>query len=209
MMEIRRFESDLLSSNMYLIVEGNHGIVIDPCRDTAPAAGLVIDYILLTHEHYDHISGVLAWKEATGAMVLCSQACGENIQSPRRNLASTFTVFCELQTWVKLDKLPDADSQFSCHADETFEDETVLTWRGHAFKLFALPGHSLGSIGIILDDRYFFSGDTLIEGVQIALRLPGGSKTRWNTIGAPRLAKLPEGLIVHPGHFDSFIYKRK
>ena len=134
MMEIRRFESDLLSSNMYLIVEGDHGIVIDPCRDTAPAEGLVIDYILLTHEHYDHISGVPAWKEATRAKVLCSQACGENIQSPRRNLASTFKVFCELQDWVKLDRLPDADPQFSCHADETFEDETVLTWRGHAFR---------------------------------------------------------------------------
>ena len=209
MMEIKRFESDLLSSNMYLIVEGDHGIVIDPCRNIAPSEGLVIDYILLTHEHYDHISGVLAWKEATGATVLCSQACGDNVQSPRRNLSSTFEAFCELQTWVKLDRLPDADLQFSYHADETFEDEMVLTWRGHTFKLFALPGHSLGSIGIVLDDRYFFSGDTLIEGVQIALRLPGGSKARWNAIGAPRLAELPEGLIVCPGHFDSFIYKRK
>ena len=57
-MEIRRFESDLLSSNMYLIVEGDHGIVIDPCRDTAPAEGLVIDYILLTLRSHLRCAGV-------------------------------------------------------------------------------------------------------------------------------------------------------
>ena len=36
MMEIRRYESDLLVSNMYLIVEENAAIVIDPYRDVSP-----------------------------------------------------------------------------------------------------------------------------------------------------------------------------
>ncbi len=206
-MEIRRYVSDLLSSNMYLIVEGDAAIVIDPFRDTTPGAGLTVEKILLTHEHYDHISGVNEWKKATGAPVLCSKACAENIQNPRKNLASTFEVFCELQTWVKLDKLPDTDAQYVCQADETFENEKVLTWRGHSFMLFEMPGHSLGSIGILLDGQAFFSGDSLIEDCEIALRLPGGSRAKWNAVGAPRLAAIPKGIMVYPGHFQEFSFE--
>ena len=64
MIEIKRYVSGLLSSNMYVISEAGHAIVIDPFEDTTPSEGLTVDCILLTHEHYDHISGVNIWKKA-------------------------------------------------------------------------------------------------------------------------------------------------
>ena len=207
-MEIRRYVSGLLQSNMYLLREGDHAIVIDPFEDTSPADGLQTDCILLTHEHYDHISGVNAWKAVTGAPVLCSSVCAENIQSPRKNLAGLFQVFCELQTWIRLDEIPLTDPKYACAADETFDDERTLFWRGHELRLFALPGHSQGSIGILLDNEHFFSGDSLMEHYEIELRIPGGSRKQWEETGAPRLARLPDGLTVHPGHFEEFIYVR-
>ena len=206
-MEIKRYVSGLLQSNMYLIREGDRAIVIDPFEDTSPADGLQVDYILLTHEHYDHISGVNAWKAATGATVLCSAACGENIQSPRKNLAGLFPVFCELQTWIALTELPETDPTYACTADETFDDERTLSWRGHEIRLFALPGHSMGSIGIMLDDTDFFSGDSLIENNDIELRIPGGSKKKWQEIGCKRIEAIPAGTRVWPGHFKEFILK--
>lgn len=207
-MNIQRYESPLLSSNMYIIVEGNHAVVIDPFQELEPANNLIIDKIILTHEHYDHISGVNVWKEKAKAPVLCSKICGINIQSSRKNMSRLFEVFCELQTWVVVDKIPETDENYTCYADETFENELDFEWQGHIFHLFELPGHSLGSIGVILDGKYFFSGDSLIEGQEIELRLPGGSKTKWETIGAPRLALLPEGIKVFPGHFEEFIYTK-
>ena len=208
-MEIRRYESDLLSSNMYLIVEDKHAIVIDPFRDISPAAGLTIDFILLTHEHYDHISGVNLWKEKTSAPVLCSTACAENITNPKKNLASIFRAFCELQTWIKLDKIPSADVKYFCCADITFSDEKQTEWYGHKFDLFEIPGHSRGSIGILVDNRYFFSGDSLMQDLEIELRLPGGSKRLWEQIGKNRIAQLPDPIRVYPGHFAPFDYSRK
>lgn len=209
MIEIRRYESDLLSSNMYVVIEGKHAIVIDPFRDTTPAEGLIVDRILLTHEHYDHISGVNLWKTVTGAPVLCSKACADNIRSPRMSLANHFTEFCELQTWMELDAIPETDPTYSCEADVCFEDETRFEWMGHTWQLFELPGHSSGSIGIILDLQYFFPGDSLMEDCEIELRLPGGSRKKWREIGAPRLAKVPNGIQVFPGHFLPFAYHRK
>lgn len=208
-MEIRRYESDLLSSNMYLIVENSHAIVIDPFRDTSPAKDLIIDQILITHEHYDHISGVNLWKEKTSAPVLCSKPCAENLKDPRKTLASIFEVFCELQTWIKLDKIPSADVKYSCCADNTFSDEIRVDWQGHRLHLFEMPGHSKGSIGILVDQQSFFSGDSLMEKQEIELRFPGGSKDLWKQVGQKRLAALPNPIRVYPGHFTPFDYSRK
>jgi len=208
-MEIRRYPSDLLLSNMYLIVEGDSALVIDPSRDTSPREELTIDRIILTHEHYDHISGVNAWKAATGAKVLCSSACGENVKNPRKNLAKIFDVFCQLQTWMQLDRLPDVVADYTCAVDETFSDSTTINWRGHRLDLMEIPGHSRGSIGILLDGASFFSGDSLMENSDIELRLPGGSPKLWEAVGAPRIGELPDGIRVYPGHFVDFVYHKQ
>lgn len=207
-MIINRYESDLLCSNMYVVSENGHAIVIDPYRNIIPAAGLTIDRIILTHEHYDHISGVQLWKEHTKAPVLCSRACADNIDNPKKNLAGYFDEFCGLQTWVELNELPDADRNYSCSADDAFEESMSFDWQGHDWNLFEMPGHSQGSIGILLDEKYFFSGDSLIENHEIATRLPGGSRKKWNEVGAPRLSSIPVGITVYPGHFQSFIYHK-
>lgn len=204
-MEIKRYVSGLLSSNMYVVREGNHAIVIDPFEDTTPSEGLIIDYLILTHEHYDHISGVNVWKEKTGARVLCSKACADNIQNPKKNLSNHFKEFCELQTWIKIDEIPASDPNYSCCADKTFEDRLITNWMGHALDLFEIPGHSQGSIGILIDDSDFFSGDSLMENSEIELRMPGGSRKKWNEVGSKRIEKIPDGMTIWPGHFNRFV----
>lgn len=204
MIEIRRYESDLLLSNMYVVVDGNHAVVIDPFEDTSLARELVVDYIFLTHEHYDHISGVNSWKKERNVPVFCSRRCAENIQNPKKNLAYYFREFCELQTWIKLDEIPLFDPSYSCQADQVFDDEVRIEWAGHIWHLFELPGHSMGSCGIILDESCFFSGDSLIENCEIALRIPGGSKKKWNDISVPKLKEIPKNIHVYPGHFKDF-----
>jgi glyoxylase-like metal-dependent hydrolase (beta-lactamase superfamily II) len=208
LIEIQRYVSDLLASNMYLLKEGARAIVIDPFEDTSVANGLTVDYILLTHEHYDHISGVNSWKTRTSATVFCSKACADNIRNPRKNLSNLFQEFCELQTWIKLDKIPASDPTYCCTADETFENEITLTWQGHVIDLFEIPGHSMGSIGILVDRKDFFSGDSLMENCEVELRMPGGSKKKWEEIGKKRIATVPDGVKVWPGHFDSFFLQK-
>ncbi len=203
-MEIKAYSSDLLSSNMYVISENGHAVVIDPFRDTDRGEGLIIDLMMVTHEHYDHISGVNAWKEAYCAPLLCSEACAANLGDTVKNQSRHFDVFCELQSWIKQDAPVDTEPDYKCKADMTFKDKTEFEWQGHLFRLFEMHGHSQGSIGIYLDDL-FFSGDSLLEGKDTELRLPGGSRKQWKELGEPRIKAVPPGTVIYPGHFDSFV----
>ena len=203
-MIIRKYVSDLLLSNMYILEEGGHGLVIDPCNNIEPGEGLCIDKILLTHEHYDHISGVNLWKEAYHTGVLCSKACADNICNPKKSLVRYFDVFCEIQDWVKIDEVPSVDFAYACTAEETFDDELIFEWQSHKVHLFTLPGHSKGSIGILVDDYDFFSGDSVMGEEKVELRLPGSSPKLWKEVAVPRLEMLPKDLCVHPGHFEEY-----
>ena len=59
--------------NMYILEENNHYVLIDPCIIELPFVNASnIDYIFLTHEHYDHVSGVNYWRDQSGASVVCS-----------------------------------------------------------------------------------------------------------------------------------------
>ncbi len=203
-MNILQYPTDLLASNMWVIEESGAAIVVDPCRDLSPAVGLRVEKILLTHEHYDHISGVNLWKQATGAPVLCSEACAASLGDPKKNLARHFDVLCKLQTWIPQAAPPDADKTYVCAADETFRDRASFVWRGHTFLLFEIPGHSPGSIGVLADGKAFFSGDSLLERDETELRFPGGSRAQWREIARPRLAEVPADITVYPGHFAPF-----
>lgn len=203
-MEIRRIVSDLIISNMYVVSEKGHAVIIDPCRNTDVFEKYVIDRILLTHEHYDHISGVNLFREKTTAPILCSSRCAENMGKPKNNLSAFFKSFCELQTWIRLESIPEEDTEYSCFADETFLDKTSFEWMGHHFELFGLSGHSSGSIGIVLDQQAFFSGDSLFENEKTAVHLPGGSRKERERVSKPRLQLLHAGIHVNPGHFQDF-----
>ena len=72
-MKIITCTTPLLEQNMYIVEEGKHCIVIDPYYDEKTAVlleGKIVDLLLVTHEHYDHISGVNKFKELYGCKLL-------------------------------------------------------------------------------------------------------------------------------------------
>ena len=202
---IKKIDSGILHSNMYFIEENRHAIIIDPCVRGIPVIGFHVDYLIVTHEHYDHISGVNEWKRITGAPLLCSKTCAANIKNSKKNLSRYFDVFCQMQTWVPADEIMIEPVEYYCEADLSFEDYLQFAWQGHKITLMEIPGHSRGSIGIDIDGTDFFSGDSLLEGFQTELRFPGGSAEEWEEIGKKRIEAVSVGTRVWPGHFDGFV----
>lgn len=198
-----------IDARMYILIEGTKALVIDPCILEEALQFLKENHvtellILLTHEHYDHVSGV-NWlrQNIPSVQVLCSSECAKALPEPSDNLSRFWEVLflgkdAKTQEYVRNMNI----QPYSCKADKTFDGETQLLWEGHSLFLKETPGHSKGSVCILLDERYLFSGDSLVTGYPTITRLPGGSKKDYAALTVPYLKSLNPELTVYPGHGD-------
>ena len=191
---------------MYVLESNGHIILIDPQIIATDSIYGIVDFIILTHEHYDHISGVNYWKEKTGAKVICSESCNNGLQNPSRNFSKYFKEFCELQTMVTVDREVE-NLEYCCEGDIVFQDSYTMEWLGNVINLFETPGHSKGSVCALMNNRMLFSGDSLFKDYPTACGFPGGSKKKWIQKSLPLLKTLSEDVQVFPGHFETFYLK--
>lgn len=206
-MDIETFTYELIDSKMYILMENSSVIIIDP--NLSDDANRLLKskcfddiMIVLTHEHYDHISGVEKLRQEFNCVVYCSKKCHQNMQSSIKNGSKYFKA-------LFMDKEPDRLSEaekilpFVSYGDVVFEDKKEFAWEGHNVVLIETPGHSSGSICIQVDDKYLFTGDSLLKGTKIITRLPGGSKKEYGDITFPYLQSLDKNLYVYPGHGEA------
>ena len=146
--------------------------------------GVRIRYIANSHAHVDHILGVGAIREATGAKFLLHPGDLELA----RNAATM------AKGWIGIDvpNPPDPDA-FLDDNDEIDVDGLKLT-------VFHTPGHTRGSV-CFYANGIVFAGDTLFQGAIGRPDLPGGYDEEMASI-VERLLVLPDETIVLPGHMD-------
>ncbi|MDP1510648.1 MBL fold metallo-hydrolase [Paenibacillus sp. CMAA1739] len=189
---------------MYLIICNNKALMIDPCVNTV-ALRLLKDrnikdvIILLTHEHYDHISGVNWMRENFNCRLIAIDQCAQNLPDPKRNASAYFDTLLFFHSPETRASGGDIEP-YSCKADETFTDYKCFNWENHKIEIMHSPGHSEGSVCILINDRFVFTGDSLIKGKPTITRLPGGSKSKYLGITLPFLKSLPNDSIIYPGH---------
>lgn len=208
-MEVRRWVLGPLRSNAYVVRSGDEAIVIDPgwhegLEDMLSyLSGLKVVAIVATHGHFDHVSGVGAMKEATGAPFYAHPADLQLIAlAPRHALR---------YTGVETPPVPQPDG---------------VLWEGLTIKLggselivWETPGHTEGSVSILTRDAVFvgdimreasrapsmtsyasavFTGDTLFKGA--VGRISSSSAEARLVESLRRIASLNPATIVYPGH---------
>ena len=208
--KISIFSLEPIDSKMYCIIKNNRSLIIDPC-----CSDEVFEYlsqfsikdvtILLTHEHIDHISGVNELRSLYPCKVICSKACGDSIRDSRRNLSEYMESFLDLKNeeWVDNSNFK-RFYRYTCFADQIFEEMLSLKWENLNIFCKELPGHSNGSIGILIDEKYFFSGDSLIKDCDTITALPGGNRKLYSKVTKPYVDSLEKEIIIFPGHGNFF-----
>ena len=124
-MNVVKFVSGFLDTNTYLLEEDGHLLIIDPsdqavvlekCRNASSVT------VLLTHEHFDHISGLNRIRDlcASSCRVIAGATCSERIQDEKGNLSAYADVLAELGD----KQIPEHWSPFGCKAEDiTFESQ--------------------------------------------------------------------------------------
>lgn len=204
-MTIERTISPLFAVNTYWVIENEHIILIDPVTPLENGifshTDYYFDFAILTHEHYDHIYSVNELKAEYGFPVFCGERAKNGLMDPTVNM-SRYVEF--LKQYIPFGT-GEADScDYSCQADRFLKSGEVIEWQGHKLFIKETPGHSKGSICILLDERYLFCGDTLFKEYPTATRMPGGSTKAFKTITEPWLDSLPQDILVYPGHTEPF-----
>lgn len=202
---IYRFIFEPIRSNMYIIVCANDAFIIDPFMDDSiknfiEKKEITNATIILTHEHYDHISGVNEFRELCNCIVIAHEYTKKLVESENNNLARYYMALFINKPLQEQVAKAGVINNYTCLVDRTFESRHELAWTNIHFALVSTPGHSEGSICVIMEKQYIFTGDTLVGGAKIITRLPGGSKKRYQEYTKPFLENLDETMYVFPGH---------
>jgi glyoxylase-like metal-dependent hydrolase (beta-lactamase superfamily II) len=174
--------------------ETRQGVVIDPGDEVGELLAAVelhrlsIRYILLTHAHLDHVTGVARAKEALGVPVGLHEADNFLYAGVRQQ---------GMMFGLDVDEQPPVDFFYEVPGPLRFGRYGV--WVHHT------PGHCPGGVCLAIgredeSARTLFVGDTLFAGSIGRTDLPGGDHPTLLRSIRDVLFSFPDDSIVWPGH---------
>lgn len=190
-LEITTVQVGYLKTNCYIVrdTESNKAFIVDPgyadkkLKKALEELGITqLDYILLTHGHFDHILGISEIQSEFGGKVVISEI-------DERFFTDTDLSLVSPKFFVG--KVPPV-------ADLTVKDEDEIPFAACAIKVMHTPGHTAGSVCYLLEN-YIFSGDTLFRESAGRTDFPTGSSQQLIS-SLQRLAELKGNFKVLPGH---------
>ncbi len=211
--DIFRFVFEPISSNMYMILEDDQALVIDPnisedAYSIMRNAKISFVTIFLTHEHHDHTSGVNWYREKFESKLFCQRRCAERIAVPKNNrpllVARIIADKDKSNGRIEAKQFASKNEPYICIADEVFDIEMEYRWNRHLLRFTSTPGHSPGSCCILMDDQFLFTGDSLIKDMPVITRFPEGSRGDYEKYTKPFLSDINDDIWILPGHGDEF-----
>ncbi len=207
---IYQFRLPLNGANMYVLISEKRALLIDCFRDEY-LLKLFVKYgieevtVVLTHEHWDHASGVEWLREQfPSCKVLCGENAKENLEDSRKNMSSQYKALITLRDRTRKSEVEKANIHpYEFSPDVLFSNREIYTWENHMFQFYFTPGHTSGSVCILLDEKYIFTGDSLVNGNKPVTRFPTGSQKQYDAITGPFLGSLPGEMKVFPGHGET------
>jgi hydroxyacylglutathione hydrolase len=165
-----------------------------------------IKLLILTHGHWDHIGSAKDIKEMTGAKIAMHKREKDWLEKPLKPLPPGVTLWGKIFAKIMAIFMPFVHIS-ATHVDIILGDEEFsLAEFGITGKVISTPGHSPGSVSIVLDTGDAFVGDLamnalpmrLSPGLPIFADDPQKVKDSWKLL-------LKDGVkMIYPAHGNPF-----
>lgn len=183
-MEVKRFTLGPVMTNMYVVSIDGKGFIVDcPYPSTAVDKyiednNIKIEFILQTHTHFDHVTGLKYYKDRYGVPVYASEDAKGIAEDKNYNLGHHL-------------------GNLEVPIDIYLKDNEVFS--KYNIRAIKTPGHTIDSMCFVID-KAIFTGDTLFRLSIGRTDFPGGSMVEIIDSIKNKLASFGRDYIIYPGH---------
>jgi len=164
--------------------------------------------ILITHGHIDHFGSAAALRERTGAPVAIHALDADAVRQGIHQPGSLNPTHWLVALGMRIPGIADPTRAPAFEPDIVFEDEFRLDDYGVAGRVLLTPGHTPGSVSVLLDSGEAIVGDVVMGQLMGMLHKPGPPIVAWdlerNWESVRRLVALSPRVVYvgHGGPFD-------
>ncbi len=123
--------------------------------------------IVITHEHYDHFGSLRCVKDYYDCKILSSKYSSKIIENGEFVSVKGFNKWGKFLIFVS--KFINDFNLNSCSIDIKIDREYPLNKFGFKGKVLSTPGHTEGSLSVVMDNGDCFVGDLLMNGPPLTI----------------------------------------
>lgn len=162
------------TDNCYVVANDGKAILIDTASGAyldkviAECDKYEMKFIVLTHVHFDHAENAAALSKRYNIPVAVSKTDEELFEDFDRQPLSSYGLVGKLVLGLSLNVLRNTTVEKPENLIFVKEGDDLSTF-GIDAKIIGLPGHTLGSIGVDVEQKHLFVGDELDNWVRPGL----------------------------------------
>ena len=194
---------DTIETNAYFYIDEQtkHGFLIDPAAEPQKLQKIIteqnwiIEKMLITHGHFDHIGAVKYLHENLGIPYFAHEEAKKYLPNSQWNLSNWGSQNIVLN---EANYLKDGD------------DIILGTNNKIRLKVIATPGHTKdGVVYYDADNRIAFVGDSIFKDSEGRTDLYGGDWAELQNSIRNKILTLPDEVILYSGHSEPTMVKKE
>jgi hydroxyacylglutathione hydrolase len=157
-------------SNVFLLKNGEKNVLIDTSpgymwylldKRLKKLNVRIVDYLIITHAHFDHAANSNKIKKYYKSLVIIHQSEAANLAAGRNtNTSGTNLIYKFISKYLTISRMTFLNYE-PCEYDFTVNTTFDLTNMGFNAYILHTPGHTKGSMSVIIDDEIALVGDCM------------------------------------------------